>query len=316
MSFDDVTFRSGDVAAHAWHFHGQGDGLVGHGGRPIVVMGHGFGGTKDAGLQRFAERIGAAGIDVLAFDYRGFGASDGEPRQSISMKRQMQDYHAAVDAARSLPGVDASRIAIWGTSLSGGQVIHVAADRSDVAAVIAMTPLTSGVAACRASLGSRGASTALRWLALGVASRISMALGGRPKLMPLVSRPGEPGALALDGAYESYTAMAGPTWRNEVDAAVGFELGSIRTTSSAKRLRSRLLVQIADFDRYVPADSVVKTAVHGRAEVHHYPCDHFDVWPGHDWFEKVVGDQIAFLTRVLASAEVSTGSRPGRSTSR
>ena len=130
--------------------------------------------------------------------------------------------------------------------------------------------------------------------------------------MPLVSRPGEPGALALDGAYESYTSMAGPTWRNEVDAAVGFELGSIRTTSAAKRLHSPLLVQIADFDRYVPADSVVKTAVHGRGAVHHYPCDHFDVWPGHDWFEKVVDDQIAFLTRVFATDRLSTGSRPGR----
>jgi hypothetical protein len=31
MTFDDVTFHSGDVAAHAWHFHGQGDGLVGQG---------------------------------------------------------------------------------------------------------------------------------------------------------------------------------------------------------------------------------------------------------------------------------------------
>ena len=143
-------------------------------------------------------------------------------------------------------------------------MFHVAADRTDVAAVIAMTPLTSGLAASRASAGSRG----------GVRPRCGgrrwawPAGSGGPrrgaKLMPLVSRPGEPGALALDGAYESYTSMAGPTWRNEVDAAVGFELGSIRTTSAAKRLSSRLLVQIADFDRYVPADSVVKTAVHGQ----------------------------------------------------
>jgi pimeloyl-ACP methyl ester carboxylesterase len=315
MTVDDVTFRSDGVACSAWHFHGRDDGLAGPGGRPVLVMGHGFGGTKDAGLRPFAERISAAGVDVLAFDYRGFGASGGEPRQTISIKRQMQDYHAAVDTARSLPGVDGSRVAIWGTSLSGGQVIGVAADRADVAAVIAMTPLTSGLAASRASAGSRGVSTALRWMALGLASRISVARGGQPKLMPLVSRPGEPGALALDGAYESYTSMSGPTWRNEVDAAVGFELGSIRTTSAAKRLSSRLLVQIADFDRYVPADSVVKTAVHARAEVHHYPCDHFDVWPGHDWFEKVVGDQVAFLTRVFALARLSTGSRPGLSTS-
>jgi pimeloyl-ACP methyl ester carboxylesterase len=299
MTFEDIAFRSQGVTCRAWHFRGEGDALAGPDGRPAVVMAHGFGGTRDAGLQPFAERISAAGLDVLAFDFRGFGASGGEPRQSISIKRQIQDYHAAVDAVKSLPGVDGGRLAIWGTSLSGGHVLHVAADRSDVAAVIAMTPLTSGLAASRASARSRGVGTAVRWTALGVASRISLARGGAAKLMPLVSRPGEPGALALDGAYESYTSMAGPTWRNEVDVAVGFELGAVRTASAAKRLKSRLLVQIADFDRYVPAESVVKTAVHGRAEVHHYPCDHFDVWPGHDWFEKAVGDQVSFLRRAL-----------------
>ena len=80
MNVDEVTFRSGGVPCSAWHFRG-GEGLAGAGGRPVLVMGHGFGGTKDAGLQPFAERISAAGIDVLAFDYRGFGASSGEPRQ-------------------------------------------------------------------------------------------------------------------------------------------------------------------------------------------------------------------------------------------
>ena len=305
MTFEDITFRSEGVTCRAWHFRGEGGAVAGPAGRPIVVMAHGFGGTRDAGLQPFAERISAAGMDVLAFDFRGFGASEGEPRQSISIKRQIQDYHAAVDAAKSLPGIDRGRLAIWGTSLSGGHVFHVAADRSDVAAVIAMTPLTSGMAASRASAGSRGVGTAVRWTALGVASRISLARGGAVKLMPLVSRPGEPGALALDGAYESYTSMAGPTWRNEVDVAVGFELGAVRTTSAAKRLKSPLLVQIADFDRYVPAESVVKTAVHGRAEVHHYPCDHFDVWPGHDWFEKAVGDQVAFLSRTFVATPLA-----------
>jgi uncharacterized protein len=162
MTFEDVSFRSDGVACSAWHFHGSSDGS---GGRPVVVMGHGFGGTKDAGLQPFAERISAAGIDVLAFDYRGFGASDGAPRQSISIKRQIRDYHAAVDAAKALPGVDGGRVAIWGTSLSGGQVIEVAAARADVAAVIAMTPLTSGLAASKASARSRGVSNALRWTA-------------------------------------------------------------------------------------------------------------------------------------------------------
>ena len=309
MTYTDVVFASHGVPCSAWHFRAESDRLAGPRGRPVVVMAHGFGGTKDAGLEPFAERFAAAGAHVLAFDYRGFGASEGEPRQSISIKRQVQDYGAAIEAAKALADVDPSRVAIWGSSMSGSHVFHVGADRNDVAAVIAMTPLTSGLAAGRASVGERSVLTALSWMAAGVASKVSVARGRGPKLMPLVARPGEPGALGLDGAYESYTSMAGPTWRNEIDSSVGFELGSIRATPAAKRLTCRLLVQIADFDRYVPAHSVVKTAVAGRAEVHHYPCDHFDVWPGHDWFDKVASDQVAFVTRALAATSLADTER-------
>jgi pimeloyl-ACP methyl ester carboxylesterase len=310
MSYTDVAFSSNGVTCSGWHFRAESDRLAGPGGRPVVVMAHGFGGTKDSGLEPFAERFAAAGADVLAFDYRGFGASEGEPRQSISIRRQVQDYGAAIDMAKTLPDVDPGRIAIWGSSMSGSHVFHVGADRNDVAAVIAMTPLTSGLAAGRASVGERSVLTALSWMAAGLASKWSVARGRGARTMPLVAYPGERGALALDGAYESYTSMAGPTWRNEIDSSVGFEMGGIRATPAAKRLRSRLLVQIADFDRYVPAQSVVKTAVAGRAEVHHYPCDHFDVWPGHDWFDKVSADQVAFVTRALAPASMADTGRP------
>lgn len=312
MTHTDVTFESCGVGCSGWHFRAGSDRLAGPGGRPVVVMAHGFGGTKDSGLEPFAERFAEAGADVLAFDYRGFGASEGEPRQSISIKRQVQDYGAAIEHAKALPDVDPDRIAIWGSSMSGSHVFHVGADRNDVAAVIAMTPLTSGLAAGRASVGERSVLTALSWMAAGLGSRWSVARGRGAKLMPLVAHPGERGALALDGAYESYTSMAGPTWRNEIDSSVGFEMGGIRATPAAKRLTSRLLVQIADFDRYVPAQSVVKTAVAGRAEVHHYPCDHFDVWPGHDWFEKVAADQVAFVGRALAPTPLVGRAQPPR----
>ena len=82
------------VRLHAWHFTGSGDALATPAGRPVVVMAHGLGGTKDSGLAPFAERLAAAGLDVLAFDYRGFGASEGEPRQTVSMAGQLDDYRA------------------------------------------------------------------------------------------------------------------------------------------------------------------------------------------------------------------------------
>ena len=47
------------------------------------------------------------------------------------------------------------------------------------------------------------------------------------------------------------------------------------------------------------ADAAMKAAFAGRAEVRHYPCDHFDVWPGSDWFEPVLRHQVQFLERHL-----------------
>ena len=57
--------------------------------RPCVVMAHGFGATRDASLAPYAERFAAAGMHVLLFDYRHFGTSEGQPRQLVSVRRQL-----------------------------------------------------------------------------------------------------------------------------------------------------------------------------------------------------------------------------------
>jgi len=294
MTHASVTFISGGVDCDAWHFTGT-DELAGPGGRPVVVMAHGLAGTKDSGLEPFAVGLAKAGLDVLAFDYRGFGASAGSPRQVVSMAGQLEDYRAAMAAAARLPGVDPRRLVPWGVSLAGGHVLAAAAHRDDVAAVVSLTPLVDGLAAGRHAMAHHPPAALLRSTLAGVRSRV-----GARRLMPVVAAPGELGALTLPGAREDYLAIAGPTWRNEVDAAVGLELGGHRPINQARHVRAPLLVQIADFDRSAPPYAAARAAFKGRAEVRHYPCDHFDVWPGKDWFEPALAHQVAFLQRHLA----------------
>lgn len=295
------TIRIGPL--EAWHWTGSED-LASPAGRPVVVMAHGFAGTRDSGLAGFAAPLAAAGCDVVAFDYRGFGGSGGEPRQTVSMARQLEDYHRAADGARALPGVDPARMVLWGVSMSGGHVLAAAAARDDVAAVVSLTPLVDGAAAGRHALRHHAPRDLLRSTVLGVRSRV-----GSPRMIPVVARPGEVGALTLDGAEEAYLALAGPTWRNEVDAAVGLELGGFRPAKVAGDVTAPVLVQIADHDRSAPPHAAAKAAVAARAVVHHYPCDHFDVWPGSDWHQPAVRDQVRFLTRVLAPALDSPAGR-------
>ena len=307
MTHDQLSFTSCGATCDAWYFHAADDRLATPAGRPVVVMAHGLGGTKDSGLAPFAEALAAAGLDVLAFDYRGFGASEGTPRQAVSMGRQLDDYRAAMDAAVRLPGVDPQRLVLWGVSLAGGHVLAAAAGRDDVAAVVSLTPLVDGFAAGRHALESHSVRELLRSSAVGMRSRASAAVGRQARMMPVVARPGELGALTLEGCYEDYLAIAGPTWRNEIDAAVGLELGGHRPGRQAKDVRCPVLVQIADFDRSAPPRAAAKAAFAARATVRHYPCDHFDVWSGKAWHEPAVRHQVDFLTRLFHPDVVPVG---------
>lgn len=67
-------------------------------------------------LRRYQQHFAAAGIGILAFDYRHLGESEDLPRQRLSLRRHRHDLNAGVDFVRELPDADISRVALWGTS--------------------------------------------------------------------------------------------------------------------------------------------------------------------------------------------------------
>lgn len=292
----EISFTSHGVRCVAWHLPGAG----GASGRPCVVMAHGFGGTLDTGLLAFATPFAEAGWDVLAFDYRGFGASDGSPRQDVSVRRQREDYHAAVDAARHLPGVDPDRIALCGTSYSAGHAVVVAAGRPRIAAVVAMTPASDGLASLALIARRHGAGHLTRLAAHGVIDAAAALLHKRPHTVPTVGRPGTTAMITVSGAAEAYTSLAGPSWRNEVCARHALEVVRNRPVGAAPRVRCPVLVQVGTRDRVVPVGAARRLArrLGDRGCVHEYPVDHFDVYDG-PWQRRAVTDQIAFLRRAL-----------------
>ena len=132
---EDITFESAGGRCAAWFLRPASNPP-----HPVVVFGHGLGGVKKQRLAAFAERFAAAGVAALAFDYRHFGDSDGQPRQLVSVRRQLDDWEAAVRCVRARPDVDAHRVALWGTSFAGGHVHTIAATWSRLVS----TPITLG----------------------------------------------------------------------------------------------------------------------------------------------------------------------------
>lgn len=128
-------------------FRSEGATLRGHflqaaapGPAPCVVLAHGFSATTAMCLDHCALAFNAAGFAVLFYDHRNLGRSDGEPRGEVNPWIQARGYRDAVAFARSLPSVDPDRVAIWGLSFSGLQVLVVGALIPGLAAILAQVP--------------------------------------------------------------------------------------------------------------------------------------------------------------------------------
>jgi len=277
-------------------------------------MAHGFSATRELRLDAYAERFRAAGLGVLLFDYRHFGASGGEPRQLLDIRSQQADYRAAVGFARSLDWVDPDRVALFGSSFSGGHVIAVAAADPGIAAVVSQCPFTDGLA----SLPKLGPANIARATWAGLRDHAGALAGRGPYYVPVVGAPGTFAVMTTPDALPGFLSIVPERtrWENRVAARIGLRVASYRPGLAAARLRCPLLTCVCKRDSVCPpARTTTLVARAPRGEIRHYDAGHFDVYTG-DQFEQVVGDQIEFLTRHLlaghrAGADVASPTNAG-----
>jgi len=267
---------------------------------PCIIMGHGLGGTKDMGLESYAIRFHEAGFAVLAFDYRHLGESEGEPRQLIWIPYQLVDYKAAISYARSLKEIDPSRIALWGTSLSGGHVIVTAAKDESIACVCAQVPLLDGRVSAIMAYKHKKVNLvhSFRMIMHGQRDFVRSWFGLSPHKVPIVGKQGSIAIMAFLEAYETFVKLAPDNFINESCARIFIRFDKYRPVKYARKVQCPVLLQVCDKDIGTPMSLVDKTKkkMGKLAESIHYPIDHFDIYTG-DNFEKAVSDQIDFFEK-------------------
>jgi uncharacterized protein len=285
----DVSFRSKGLLCRGWLY--VPDGLAAGKTAPAVVMAHGFSGVKEMFLPRFAERFAAAGMVVLVFDYRYLGESEGEPRGQILPLEQQEDYRNAITWVAQQPEVDAARIGIWGTSYSGGHVLHVAAFDTRVRAVVAQVPAISTWRQVLSMVGREGLRGLLEFVGTDRLMRFD---NGTVNYIKVVSTEGEFAALATPDAVEWFQRAAStmaPTWRNEVTMESIERLLEYDPAGAIELIAPTPLLMItADQDLLIPLD-VVRSAFARAAEPKELlvlPCRHFDVYDTEPFFSQDV----------------------------
>jgi fermentation-respiration switch protein FrsA (DUF1100 family) len=290
-----MSFRSGRRRCAAWLTLPDGPGP-----HPIAVLAHGFGANHTMALGRYERHFAKSGVATLAFDYRHLGESEGLPRQRLSLRRHRQDIAAAIGFAQGLPDVDRDRVALWGTSLGAMHVLRVAANRTDVAAVVVQCPIVSGAAA----LTRIGPAAMVRMTPAIIEDTLRTGFRRGRRYVPIVGPPGSLAAVTVPGAEDGWysTVDPGGGFDNRVTAASTIGIALTSAKRAARGISAPLLVCVSRRETLMDprhAEDVARSAP--RGETRHYDGGHFDVYH-QPLLEDLLTDQTAFLRRHLRVA--------------
>jgi pimeloyl-ACP methyl ester carboxylesterase len=284
----------------------------------LVVMAPGLTGTKEGHLEPFARRFARAGLAVLLFDFRTLGGSEGEPRHWVDQERQLEDWRAALAFARGELArsklVDAERIAVWGSSFSGGTALVAAALDPAVRAVVAQCPFLA------TSTSQQPPFRAMVWFVLWtVLDSLRARLGLRPLYVAAFGRPGElvfaksvenppAGDFQSSQGHVFWQTMPEELrggWQNKLLARVFASLDRVVPLDHVCAIRCPVHLVAGAHDDMVPAELVraaYELLAHPGKQLDVHDCGHFDLYLG-SVFERNAERQVEFLAAVLARSE-------------
>src|SRR3984957_14939237 len=266
-----IPTASGDMI-EAWVYLPEGSGP-----RPAVVMAHGIGGIKAGGLGPFAERFREEGFAAIAFDYRNFGGSGGQPREVLSVPRQRADYSTVIGWAVEQPYIDPRQIIAWGTSFAGLHIVELAVSDTRLAAAIAQSPLTDGLAAALMATLNNGS----RIFARALLDRFGSLFGRQPIYIPGHGIPGDLSIGATpDGPFgeKLMTPKDGTPWHDRVAARSLLSFSWRRPVRRATSVRVPLPLVVPEPDSIAPVPAALEVARKAPgAELFRSAGGHYDV---------------------------------------
>jgi fermentation-respiration switch protein FrsA (DUF1100 family) len=216
---ETVRFRS-DGLTLAGHLYRPATAARGERTAALVMAGP-MTSVKEETLPHYAAPLAEAGYNVLAFDNRNFGESEGEPRQHLDTAEQVEDLKNAVSYLLSREDVDPERIGLCCVCLGAGYGLAVASMDLRVKALAIVAGGYNITDTYRDFLGEEGFAAYLETLN---GARQRQYESGELEYMPAIAGPPDyaPSAMPVQEAYEYYSraqATEAPNWENRLTVA-------------------------------------------------------------------------------------------------
>ncbi|MBI1212911.1 MAG: alpha/beta fold hydrolase [Alphaproteobacteria bacterium] len=270
----DIRFPCGNTECAGWLFVPASRSPA-----PVVVMAHGFAGTRDVALPYFATEFARSGIAAFVFDYRHFGASGGAPRQLVDPWQQLDDWKAAIQFVRANAQVDGSHLALWGTSMGGGLALAAAAADGHVDATVAQAPMVDTTVEGEATFP--GYIWVTRLLLAGWGDLIASLFSDDPSMIPAIAPSDGFGMIVDDKAFAAFKSLvhSGTRYRNQVAARSIFTFDDYNPAVLAADIKAPVLLIASRGDRFAPFSAVKAFADrHPNARLEEVGGDHFDIY--------------------------------------
>lgn len=296
--YNDVSFNSEGAELRGRHYCHRDNP------KPTVIMTHGTTATITMVIDQYAEALFAAGFDVLLYDHKNFGFSDGEPRQEINPWIQARGYRDAVAFLRTHRPV--GKIVLWGDSYSAGLALVAGALIDDIAAIVAQIPVC-GVALPQ-GLTDDGALAAMKDI-----FENGDVSGGPEQTtgpMPVVSSDqlSTPSLLAPIQAFRwfiEHGGRHGSGWENWATRVIPDTPVPCNPYVTAPYLKMPVQMMVGRDDEMIHCNIDVQRAIFDQiatSEKEFIELDggHFGlIWSPSVQFDQAVRHQIAFLNRVF-----------------
>lgn len=260
---------------------------------PVIIMAHGLAGLRQFKLVQYAKRFAEMGYAVILFDYRYWGGSTGRPRELISIKHQLNDWRTMIHHVLERRSIDAHRLVLWGTALSGGYVLNLAAEFEQIRAVLVQVPFVDGAETAK--------NYSLQQLpnALKISSQDYMGakVGLEPKYLSVIDLE-KFSLLSGTDNYHGYLSIlhADYYWSGRVPARALFQLLRYRPIGELDKITVPVLFIAAKNDTLMPIEASRESATNIApfVQYHEWDMQHFDIYHG-EYFERAITAQIAFL---------------------